>query len=115
MNLNDYRGKMGKLIDAGALLEAIKGAGSEMRVPNILVAPSEVQKIDLAKFFVDGETLTYSVEGANAAIATTEVDGTMLVVTGVASGATSATITAGEKIQTIAITVRKSGSGSGWL
>ena len=124
MNLNDYRGKMGKLIDAGALLRAIDGtapnangkpAGSDMRVPNILVAPSEVQKIDLAKFFVDGETLTYSVEGANAAIATTEVDGTMLVVTGVASGATSATITAGEKIQTIAITVRKSGSGSGWL
>lgn len=124
MNLNDYRGKMGKLIDAGALLRAIDGtapnangkpAGSDMRVPNILVAPSEVQKIDLAKFFVDGETLTYSVEGANAAIATTEVDGTMLVVTGVASGATSATITAGEKTQTIAITVRKSGSGSGWL
>ena len=124
MNLNDYRGKMGKLIDAGALLRAIDGtapnangkpAGSDMRVPNILVAPSEVQKIDLAKFFVDGETLTYSVEGANAAIATTEVDGTMLVVTGMASGATSATITAGEKTQTIAITVRKSGSGSGWL
>ena len=124
MNLNDYRGKMGKLIDAGALLRAIDGtapnangkpAGSDMRVPNILVAPSEVQKIDLAKFFVDGETLTYSVEGANAAIATAEVDGTMLVVTGVASGATSATITAGEKTQTIAITVRKSGSGSGWL
>lgn len=124
MNLNDYRGKMGKLIDAGALLRAIDGtapnangkpAGSDMSVPNILVAPSEVQKIDLAKFFVDGETLTYSVEGANAAIATAEVDGTMLVVTGVASGATSATITAGEKTQTIAITVRKSGSGSGWL
>ncbi len=124
MNLNDYRGKMGKLIDAGALLRAIDGtapnangkpAGSDMRVPNILVAPSEVQKIDLAKFFVDGETLTYSVEGANAAIATAEVDGTMLVVTGVALGATSATITAGEKTQTIAITVRKSGSGSGWL
>ena len=124
MNLDDYRGKMGKLIDAGALLRAIDGtapnangkpAGSDMRVPNILVAPSEVLRIDLAKFFVAGETLTYSVEGANAAIATTEVDGTMLVVTGVASGATSATITAGEKTQTIAITVRKSGSGSGWL
>ena len=124
MNLDDYRGKMGKLIDAGALLRAIDGtapnangkpAGSDMRVPNILVAPSEVLRIDLAKFFVAGETLTYSVEGANAAIATAEVDGTMLVVTGVASGATSATITAGEKTQTIAITVRKGGNEGGWM
>ena len=124
MNLDDYRGKMGKLIDAGALLRAIDGtapnangkpAGSDMRVPNILVAPNEVLRIDLAKFFVAGETLTYSVEGANAAIATAEVDGTMLVVTGVASGATSATITAGEKTQTIAITVRKGGNEGGWM
>ena len=124
MNLDDYRGKMGKLIDAGALLRAIDGtapnangkpAGSDMRVPNILVAPSEVLRIDLAKFFVAGETLTYSVEGANAAIATAEVDGTILVVTGVASGATSATITAGEKTQTIAITVRKGGNEGGWM
>ena len=124
MNLDDYRGKMGKLIDAGALLRAIDGtapnangkpAGSDMRVPNILVAPSEVLRIDLAKFFVAGETLTYSVEGANAAIATAEVDGTILVVIGVASGATSATITAGEKTQTIAITVRKGGNEGGWM
>ena len=124
MNLDDYRGKMGKLIDAGALLRAIDGtapnangkpAGSDMRVPNILVAPSEVLRIDLAKFFVAGETLTYSVEGANAAIAMAEVDGTILVVTGVASGATSATITAGEKTQTIAITVRKGGNEGGWM
>ena len=69
----------------------------------------------MAKFFVAGETLTYSVEGANAAIATAEVDGTILVVTGVASGVTSATITAGEKTQTIAITVRKGGNEGGWM
>ena len=116
MNLNDYRGKMGTLVNAGALLQAIKdGAGRDMRVPNVVVAPGEVQKIDLAKFFVNGETLTYNVEGANTAIATADTDGTMLVVTGVASGATSATIKVGEKAQTIAITVSRSGSGNGWL
>ena len=116
MNLNDYRGKMGTLIDAGALLEAIKGgAGSDMRVPNITVAPGEVQKIDLAKFFVDGEALIYGVKGLDATVAKAEINGTMLVVTGVASGATTATITAGEKSQTIAITVRKGGNESGWM
>ena len=115
MNLNDYRGKMGTLIDAGALLEAIKGAGSDMRVPNITVAPDKSQTIDLARFFVDGETLFYSVEGTDAAVAKAEVAGTMLLITGVASGSTTATITAGEKTQTISITVRKSGNNGGWM
>ena len=116
MNLNEYRGKMGTLVNAGALLQAIKdGAGSDMRVPNVAVAPGEVQEIDLAKFFVGGESLTYSVKGADAAVAKVEINGTMLVVTGVTSGATTATVTAGEKNQTIAITVRKNGNASGWM
>ena len=115
MNLNDYRGKMGTLIDAGALLDAIKDAGSDMRVPNITVAPDKSQTIDLARYFVDGETLFYSVEGTDAAVAKVEVAGTMLLITGVASGSTTATITAGEKTQTISITVRKSGNNGGWM
>ena len=123
MKLNDYRGKMGTLIDAGALLRAIDGtapgangkpAGSDMRVPNITVAPNEVNTIDLARYFVDGESLTYSVDGANAAVATTKVEGTKLLVSGVAAGATTATITAGATTQTIAITVRKAGV-NGWM
>ena len=122
MNLNDYRGKMGKLIDAGALLRAIDGtanpdskpAGSDMRIPNVTVAPGETQTIDLANYFLNGESLTYVVEGTNAAVATTAVEGTKLVVTGVASGATTAIVKFGEKTQTIAITVRKAGS-NGWM
>ena len=115
MNLNDYRGKMGTLVDAGALLKAIgDGAGSDMRLPNMVVAPGEVQQVDLAKFFVHGETLAYSVKGTDDAVAKVEVEGTMLLITGVASGSTTATITAGEKTQTIAITVRKTG-GNGWM
>ena len=116
MNLNDYRGKMGTLVNAGALLQAIKdGAGSDMRVPNVTIAPGEVQTIDLTKFFVGGEALTYSVKGADSAVAKVEVNGTMLVVTGVTSGATTATVTTGAKNQTIAVTVRKSGNASGWM
>ena len=123
MKLNDYRGKMGRLIDAGALLRAIDGtapgsngkpAGSAMRVPNVTVSPGDVKELDLAKFFVAGETLTYSVEGGNAAVATVKVEGTKLVVAGVATGATTATVKTGSTTQTIAITVRKVG-GNGWM
>ena len=116
MALNDYRGKMGTLIDAGALLKAIgDGAGSDMRVPNVTVTLGEVQQVDLARFFVNGETLAYSVKGTDAAVAKVEVEGTMLMVTGVASGSTTATITAGEDTQTIVITVRKKGNHGGWM
>ena len=116
MDLNSYRGKMGTLIDAGALLRAIgDGAGSDMRVPNVTVTLGEVQQVDLARFFVNGETLAYSVKGTDAAVAKVEVEGTMLMVTGVASGSTTATITAGEDTQTIAITVRKTGNHGGWM
>ena len=86
-----------------------------MRVPNITIAPGATHTIDLAKYFVNGETLTYSVEGANAAVATAKVEGTKLVVTGVASGATTATIKAGETTQNIAVTVRKGSSENGWM
>lgn len=116
MNLNDYRGKMGKLIDAGALLRAIgDGAGSDMRVPNIQVAPQATYTIDLAKYFVDGEQLTYTVSVGNSAVATATLEGTVLSVAGQSAGTTTATIGVSDgKKQTIAITVRK-GEGNGWM
>jgi hypothetical protein len=122
MNLNDYCGKMGTLIDAGALLEAIKGgAGNDMRVPNIIVAPGEEQQVDLAKFFVGGDGLYYIVKLAPTTVADAAiVDDTKLVVTGVEPGVTSATIEVHNEnsqiitSQSIAITVRKAG-GNGWM
>lgn len=129
MNLNDYRGKMGRLIDAGALLRAIDGsgnvdgkpAGSDMRVPNIVVAPREKQTIDLAKYFVNGENFDYIVKLASTTVADAAiVDYTKLVVTGLEPGVTTATIEvhgANSQVvakQTIAITVRKAGE-NGWM
>ena len=123
MDLNDYRGKMGTLVDAGALLKAIKnGAGSDMRVPNVTVAPGEVKTIDLAKYFVDGENLNYIVKLASTIVVDAKIDNnTELVVTGIESGVTTATIEVhGENsqvitTQTIAITVRQGGVGNGWM
>ncbi len=115
MNLNDYRGKMGRLIDAGALLRAIgDGAGSEMRVPNVTVAPEATYTIDLARYFMNGENLQYDVTMVDESIATHTLQGTVLIVKGLAEGTTTATIKAGDAQQTIAITVRK-GNGNGWM
>ena len=122
MNLNDYRGKMGRLIDAGALLRAIgDGAGSDMRVPNITVAPGETETIDLAKYFVEGNSVFYIVKIASTTAAEAAiVDDTKLVVTGIEPGVTTATIEVHDKnsqiitTQTIAITVRKAGD-NGWM
>ena len=122
MNLNDYRGKMGTLVDAGALLQAIKGgAGSDMRVPNITVAPGEVQTIDLAKYFVDGESFRYIVKLASTTAADAKIaNNTQLVVTGIEPGVTTATIEVHDENsqvitkQSIAITIRKT-DGNGWM
>ena len=131
MNLNDYRGKMGTLVDAGALLRAIDGtapnangkpAGSDMRVPNITVVPGEEQVVDLAKFFVDGEKIYYIVKLASTTVADAKIaNNTQLVVTGIEPGVTTATIEVHNESsqvineQSIAITVRKTGNNGGWM
>ena len=123
MNLNDYRGKMGTLVNAGALLQAIKdGAGSDMRVPNVAVAPGEVLTIDLAKYFVNGENFYYIVKLASTTVADAKIaDNSQLVVTGIEPGVATATIEVHDENsqvitkQTIAITVRKNGNASGWM
>ena len=107
-----------RAIDGSAPNANGKPAGSDMRIPNVTVAPGETQTIDLAKFFVNGESLTYVVGLAHAATevaAVKIVDDTKLVVTGIANGTTTATITVnGGAKHVVAITVRKAG-GNGWM
>ena len=115
MNLIERKGKMGRLVDAGALLKAIGNHGSDMIVPNVYLATGKSTSIDLARYFIDGESLNYSCTVANENIATTSVDKTILTINGIADGSTTVTIQAGSKSQTITITVRKNAGGSGWL
>ena len=115
MNLTERKGKMGKLVDADKLLGAIDGAGADMKVPNVYVATGKEATIDLARYFKDGEKLTYTCTGANEGVAKTTVTGTLLKVEGVADGSTTATVQAGSQSQTITITVRKNAGGNGWL
>lgn len=111
MNLADYRGKMGRLVDAGALLKAINGSGRDMRLPNIYLAPEQCHTLTLAEYGVVGAT---KVVVENEAIAEAQLNGGSLVVTAKSVGQTRVTVTA-DKEHTITVTVREGASDNGWL
>ncbi len=113
--LSKYRGKMGRLVNAGALLRAIDGAGNEMKLPNIYLAPGEVQTIELARFFVGGEKLSYSATVAYSGIATCAVSGSRMTVTGVAEGFTTIKVTVDGKVHDVFVTVRNGANSNGWM
>ena len=113
--LAKYKGKMGRLVNAGALLRAIDGAGNEMKLPNIYLAPGEVQVVELSRFFVDGENLVYNASVADADIATCAVDGSRMTVTGVAEGFTAIKVTVDGKMHDVHVTVRNGANSNGWM
>lgn len=113
--LSKYKGKMGKLVNAGKLLKAIEGAGSDMKLPNVYVAPKQEVVMDLSRFFVDGEKLAYTCNVDNDKVAEAVINGTELTVTGIAEGFTLLDITVADKTYTINITVRKAANNNGWM
>lgn len=116
MDLNNYVGKMGKLINAGALLRAIEGSGSDMKVPNLYVATDKTVTLDFSRYFVNGESLTYTCTVSDNAKATATVSGTQVTVKGIANGTTTATVKVSNgKEQTFTITVRKDANNNGWM
>lgn len=118
MELSNYIGKMGTgLADAAALLRAIDGgSGSDMKVPNVYVAESNKSTINLARYFVDGENLTYTCTSSDAAIATVAVNGTFMEVSGVKTGTAHIAVKVSNgSEQTIAVTVRKNANDNGWM
>ena len=117
VELSKYIGKMGAgLVDAGMLLNNIEGSGSDMVVPNIYVAESATSTLDLAYYFVNGETLTYTCTSSDPAIATVTVSGTLMKVSGVKTGAAriGVKVSNGSE-QTITVTVRKKANDNGWM
>lgn len=117
MQLSDYKDKMGTgLIDAGKLLNAIAGAGVDMKVPNVYVSESNSCVIDLSFYFVDGDNLTYECSIADTSIATVSVEGRKMTVTGVKTGSTKLTVkTSNGAEQTVTVTVRNSANDNGWM
>mgnify|MGYP000211761791 FL=1 len=117
VELAKYIGKMGAgLVDAGMLLNNIEGSGSDMVVPNIYVAESATSTLDLACYFVNGETLTYTCTSSDPAIATVTVNGTLMKVSGVKTGAARIVVKVSNgSEQTITVTVRKKANDNGWM
>lgn len=117
VELSKYIGKMGAgLVDAGMLLNNIEGSGSDMVVPNIYVAESATSTLDLAYYFVNGETLTYTCTSSDPAIATVTVSGTLMKVSGVKTGAACIVVKVSNgSEQTITVTVRKKANDNGWM
>ena len=113
MHLEDYRGKMGRLVDAGTLLKSIDGSGRDMRLPNICLAPNCSTSLNLGNFLL---TKAKSAEVVNSAIATVELDDNMLIITAKSKGQTSLAVVCEDGTKHYAtITVREGGSDNGWL
>ena len=117
MELSKYIGKMGTgVVDAGKLLNNIEGSGSDMKVPNVYVAEGGTSTVNLAYYFVNGETLTYTCTSDDAAVATVTVGNSLMEVTGVKTGATHITVKVSNgSEQTITVTVRKNANDNGWM
>ena len=112
--LAPFKGQMGAgQVNAAKFLAAIEGKGVAMHFPNVLVKVGAITAVAPAMYFKEGESLTYTVDIADTAIATCEIKDGKALFSGLKSGATTASITAsnGEK-HVFNITVRKS---NGWL
>ncbi len=120
VDLGKYKGKMGKFINAAALLNAIEGAGHEMKLPDFYIAPAKgnvekAHKIDLARYFVDGENKAYVCSVADEGVATVELNGSVLTIMGVATGVTTLTITVDGVDYKQTVTVRENANNNGWM
>lgn len=115
-DLSRYVGKMGRLVNAGALLRAIEDAGSAMRLPNIYVAPGSGTSIELSRYFVGGEALSYSCRVADSGVARASVEGSVLTVEGVDTGTTELVVTTSSGVeQSVTVTVRRGAAPNGWM
>ncbi|MCF0173703.1 MAG: S8 family serine peptidase, partial [Bacteroidales bacterium] len=113
MDLSCYKGKMGRLVDAGNLLAAISGAGLPIILPNFYLAPGQSEVYDLSMSF--GETASFSATSGDAAIVSVEVNGSLLIIKGIAEGLTTLTVNASGVEKTVNVIVRKNSNSNGWL
>ena len=117
VELSKYVGKMGTgLVNAGSLLNSIEGSGSDMVVPNVYVAESTTSTLNLAYYFVNGETLTYTCTSSDPATAAVSVSNTLMTVSGIKTGTARITVKVSNgSEQSIAVTVRKKANDNGWM
>ena len=112
MNLAEYRGKMGRLADAGALLKAIEGCGRDMRIPNICIAPDETTTLNLGDYLTEEVA---SAEVADSEVAIVTLEGSALTISAKREGQTSLTITTTSNTKHHATITVREGAANGWL
>lgn len=111
-DLTDFKGGMGYgQVNAYALLKAIEGSGVEMTFPNLYVAAGGQVTVD-PSMYMDGTS--FSVTVADQSVATASVEGGKIIVKGLKTGQTEATVT-GSRTDRFVITVRDTANGNGWL
>ena len=111
-DLTDFIGGMGYgQVNAYALLKAIEGSGVEMTFPNLYVAAGGQVTVD-PSMYMDGTS--FSVTVADQSVATASVEGGKIIVKGLKTGQTEATVT-GSRTDRFVITVRETANGNGWL
>ncbi len=112
LDMNPFKGGMGHgQVNAYKLLKAVEGAGIQMTFPNLYVSEGG-QTTVLPSMYMEGNEFKVVVE--NEAIATAEIADGKMIVKGLKSGQTKATVTGAES-QTFVITVRKNADSNGWL
>ena len=113
MNLAEYRGKMGRLSDAGSLLKAIDGSGRDMRIPNLYIAPGQSTTLDLARY-TNEQASSATID--NGTIAEVSLNASILSITAKSEGQTTLTINyKSGKSTTATITVRSGAGDNGWF
>lgn len=107
-----FKGGMGHgQVNAYALLKAVEGSGVEMTFPNLYVAAGGQVTAD-PSMYMDGTS--FSVTVADQSVATASVEGGKIIVKGLKTGQTEATVT-GSRTDRFVITVRETANGNGWL
>ena len=116
MMLTNYTGKMGTgQVNARQLLDAVAQGGVQMRFPNLYIPLEGSVTERPAAYFLNGETLNYTVQIDDESIASATLENGLLTVKGLKEGSTHASISTGGQTQSFNITVRKSANGNGWL
>lgn len=117
LNLSNYRGKIGGLIDAGLVLSNIEGNNynaQPMRVPNVYLGLEATKIIDLSKIYESNVTAT-DFNVTDNSVAAVSLQNNKLTIKGTKVGMTKASVTSSDgKTQEFVITVRKT-TGNGWM
>ena len=114
LNLRDYLGKMGHgQVNAYNFLNAIAGenAGKPMTFPNVFVQIGSKKVYD-PTLYLSGTDFVTNV--TDASVATAGYEDGKIVIKGLKTGQTKASITNGSITQEFVITVRST-TGNGWL